>query len=71
MKSKYRGVHWVERINAWHASISIENEIVHLGYFPTEEQAFRVFKKAFLRREIKKLNKGNPGSGRKPKGIAK
>lgn len=42
--SKYKGVSWVSSRGRWRAQITIEGIHYHLGYFATEEFAYKVYK---------------------------
>jgi hypothetical protein len=44
--SKYTGVYWNKNRNKWHARITIDSEIKHLGYFNEEYEAHLSYQKA-------------------------
>lgn len=44
--SKYKGVHWNKEKQKWQARIKINYKIKHLGYFETEDDAYKAYCKA-------------------------
>ena len=42
--SKYTGVSWYKNYNKWKSTIYINDKVVHLGYFNTEEEAYEKYK---------------------------
>jgi hypothetical protein len=41
--AKRLGAHFVPRVNRWRAMIATSGKRMHLGYFPTEEEAHRAY----------------------------
>ncbi len=50
--SKYAGVGWHKNIKKWQVRIVINKELLHLGYFETEEQAHKVYLDALVKYDI-------------------
>ena len=44
--SQYRGVYWNKRCNRWRAHIKINDKLIHLGHYDSEEDASTVYLKA-------------------------
>lgn len=43
IQSKYRGVSWSKERNKWHSQIGYKNKRYNLGYFDTEEEAYKAY----------------------------
>lgn len=44
--SKYRGVSWNRRRDAWRAKITVDRRDIHLGFFEDEDAAAQAYRKA-------------------------
>jgi len=56
--SKYRGVSWNLGYRKWRARITINNKVIHLGNFHSEEEAARAYAAAAVLRDQEKMNEG-------------
>lgn len=43
--SKYTGVSWYKNTGKWRAGIMLKGESIHLGYFSSELDAYKAYKK--------------------------
>ena len=47
--SKYKGTHWHKINKKWHARITFEKKVMHLGYFKSEIEAAKAYDEAAIR----------------------